>query len=1140
MANNIQREYIIRRIPKQSKSQLYQETKLLSVMTNRADLLLNYIGSTKEQLRVRVIELKKLYGSIPQQVLEERKLLTMSRASLWNIYKEQVDKDKRITYSYASKKVLINILNLDNRIKSLIQNLTNDEEKLNVRIDAFNDLFMVYNFRDFTYDMLLYFFRELLNGKFVLKYKKDGDVNFKFTAINESYYMTLIQWIINKGLENISDNYITSDNIKSVKFKDITYMMIEPIVKSIKPFTEQSGKFFKWYNTTNIDLTQEQIYSKDAFINSEDNNKENCFINVLLESKFFSKSQINKIKIDYRYPSFSKTHIKKIANEYNVNFVIKQYNPKSVKSIKKDVIKVNADKSKTLHINLLEGHYFIDRELHVSNYYVKNYKKINKIKDVSKNPKYMLIRNKRGDLYKNTTNNMNIIIEMFKNNLFKQDGEILASINFQVSTDTVILDNICNEQRNLDNLDNEPKEIKLSKNEIFFCDLESDTTQGNHKIVMSQYMHIDDKDVIVSINDPVKSMFNYILNKMKDKSKTAILYFHNAKYDFSLLKPHINNLYDILRKDGAFYNAKFFYNGFKFEIRDSYKLIPTALKNMPAMFNLPIEYHKNEAIAYSYHNEKNIRNKCEKIDVYKQFLDEKLHKTFDDILNNNTVKCAYNKINNTFNPLMYYSEYGRLDVLILKESMMILNKEMFDLMPTSKINIFNKLTISSIALASVKDTLNNVTQTTGNLRNFIDSAIYGGRVHVNHNYKGKIIEECISDFDACSMYPSAMIRLCDDYGLPTKEFTNIKNFNKTTMYSDYNKKYYVVKIRITKINKQIQIPVVCIKTKDGSSYINNLIKPEIVTVDKITLEDYVKYQDIEFEFIEGVKVSLQDSNKQLGKKIFKLYNKRLEIKHTRKSMGELIKLILNSIYGKTCPKRHYNTEKVVKTNKYNDYVDKNFHKIQNIDVMNDTTYIIKEFKPAVDDYTYNIVGCMILSMSKRMMNEVFNICDNQNMPIYYTDTDSMHINKKDIQQIQQIYKELYNKELIGDMPEQFHSDFKLLGKDGIDIKPEKVISTESIFLGKKCYFDKLYAIDDKDNKCYGTHYRMKGIPEKSLINHCKIHFNGDMFKLYRHLTNKNNKCEIIINFNQFNPSFQYDESGVHFRLSNSFIRTLKF
>ena len=1140
MANNIHREYVIRRIPKQNKSQLYQEAKLLSVLTGRQDLLLNYIGSTKEQLRIRVIELKKLYESLPQQVLEERKLLTMSRASLWNIYKGQVDKDKRITYSYASKKVLINILNLDNKIKSLIENLTNDEEKINVRIDAFNDLFMLYNFKDFTEKMLLNFFRELQNGKYVLKYKKDGDINFKYTAINGNYYMTIIYWIINKGLENIPDNYITSDNIKSVKFREITYLEIEPIIRSTKPFTEQKGDFFKWYNTTNIDLRQEQIYTKASFINTEENNKENCFINVLLKSNFLSKSQINKIKIDYSSSTFSKTHIKKIATEYNINFIIKQYNPKSVKRITKNVIKVNDDKSKTICINLLEGHYFIDRELPVSKYYIKNYKEINESKDVSKNSDYMLIRNKRGDLYMNTTNNMDIIIEMFKNNLFKQDGEILSSSNFQVSTDTIILDDIVNEQINLDILHNEPKENKLSNNEIFFCDLESDTTQGNHKIVMSQYMHIDDKEVVVSINDPVKSMFNYISNKMKDKNKTAILYFHNAKYDFSLLKPHINNLYNILRKDGAFYKAKFSYYGYKFEIRDSYKLIPTALKNMPAMFNLPIEYHKNEAIAYSYHSEKNIRNKCEKIEVYKSLLDEKLHKTFDDILINNTVKCAYNKINNTFNPLMYYSEYGRLDVLILKESMMILNKEMLDLMPNNKINIFNKLTISSIALESVKDTLNNVTQTTGNLRNFIDSAVYGGRVHVNELYKGKVIKECISDFDACSMYPSAMIRICNENGLPTKEFTNIKNFNKTTMYSDYNKKYYVVKIRITKINKKIQIPVVCIKTKDGSSYINNLIKPEIVVVDKITLEDYVKYQDIEFEFIEGVEVSLEDSNKELGKKIFKLYIKRLEIKHTRKSMGELIKLILNSIYGKTCPKRHYSTEKVVRTDKYNDYVDKNFHKIQNIDVMNDTTYIIKEFKPAVDDYSYNIVGCMILSMSKRMMNEVFNICDNMNMPIYYTDTDSMHINKKDIQVIQQIYKELYNKELIGDMPEQFHSDFKLLAKNGKEIKPEKVISTESIFLGKKCYFDKLYAIDDNDNKCYGTHYRMKGIPEKSLINHCKIHFNGDMFKLYKHLSNKNNKCEIIINFNQFNPSYEHDESGVHFRLTNSFIRTLKF
>lgn len=70
---------------------------------------------------------------------------------------------------------------------------------------------------------------------------------------------------------------------------------------------------------------------------------------------------------------------------------------------------------------------------------------------------------------------------------------------------------------------------------------------------------------------------------------------------------------------------------------------------------------------------------------------------------------------------------------------------------------------------------------------------------------------------------------------------------------------------------------------------------------------------------------------------------------------------------------------------------------------------------------------------------------------------------------------------------QFHSDFSSqLG--------EVEYATESIFLGKKCYIDKL-----KIGKLSDYHIRMKGIPTDSIIQLAQEKYDGDLIKLYTEL-----------------------------------------
>lgn len=1159
-----------------SKSQIYKQIKTLVNQTG-VGVAPDWTGLTIKNAiatRDRLLERKK---SVSDVLVKNRDLKKATLSQLWALYKESPKYGKPNSLKYGGKGLkdkLIKELSQatiqqDDLTSDMIKTIKSHKSSLTKKLLALNNLLRTRNNKillPIRNDIEKIFKELTVDGKYVLSFTVDeGEQHLR--TISETYYLSLVEWLLQDSME-IERIKGGSGNMNLIDFSKVENLKIEKlkIRKHKKLFREQKGNYFKYYNmATDIDLSEEEIFNKQQFLNTVIT--ENCFISVLIKSKLLSESDINSIKISYPSSTFSKKHIKNISKTFDIQFNLSCY---ANNRIRTDKI---GKGSRTINLNLFQEHYFISRDVECTLYYIKNYNEINSI--VTKEhhlyeTRHHINRKRNGnyETKKELYNNLKIITNLFNNKLFTQDGEMLAHNNFRIETDEYCLDNIEAEQE-LDEQVRDPKgnEVITHKDRNFikfYADFETDTTQGLHIPTMSQFMSELDTDVKVSTTQPVYTMLKYIqktiegynkhqldtylamgyaivdAKKMFKKIKKAQLYFHNAKYDFSVMKPYLMNVSSICRKNGAFYACKFNYFGINIEIKDSLKIIPTALKNIPKMFNLPTQYHKNEAIAYEYHTLERINNQYETLSEYKKYLNPSLHESFHTILETGSIQCNYDKESQTFNPYKYYADYGRLDVMILKLGMDAVNKELKTLSNGRTTDDY--LTISRIALDTVKTTIDSVWKTKGNLRKFISGAIYGGRVYANPLYIKKEITQPLSDFDACSMYPSAMIRICRQYGFPTKEWERIGDWSQTKSNPE---QYYVVKIKITKIGKQIQIPVVCVKTDKGSDYINEVRSEqgfEIVTVDRITLEDMIKFQEIEYEFIEGVTVSLKDANKELGPKIMDLYKERLKIKKSNPAMGEMIKLILNSIYGKTCPKQYFSKEVVVKQEELENYIHKNFHNIINIEKISEHSSIVEIFNPDSSS-SYNIIGCMILSMSKRIMNEVFEICDFSDFPVYYTDTDSIQLNKKDIPTIQQLYKCKYGTELIGDMPEQFHSDFKLKGSDGKPIDPENVISTRAIFLGKKCYINQLQGIDEFGVKCTGLHYRMKGISDVGLVNHCNTKYVKSklpIYECYLNLTKDKSEEIITLNYDNYHPSFEFVSTGVKFRDVGSFTRTIKF
>lgn len=202
-------------------------------------------------------------------------------------------------------------------------------------------------------------------------------------------------------------------------------------------------------------------------------------------------------------------------------------------------------------------------------------------------------------------------------------------------------------------------------------------------------------------------------------------------------------------------------------------------------------------------------------------------------------------------------------------------------------------------------------------------------------------------------------------------------------------------------------------------------------VDHITLEDLIEYQDIDFEVIKGYQYN-EKRDYSCQKAIKYLLELRKQYKNEKDINGNpcpnpaesLIKLILNSVYGKTILKNIDNKIVYQKKNEAPKYLFKNWECIKEyIEVDNSDFVRFNKYKPFDQHFNFCPFGINILSMYKRIMNRLFTICEDNGCTPFYQDTDSMHIFYKNLDLIKQKYHEKYNTVLEGKDLCQFHSDF---------------------------------------------------------------------------------------------------------------------
>ena len=203
-------------------------------------------------------------------------------------------------------------------------------------------------------------------------------------------------------------NMIFADGIKSVKIGE---------VEKRKRFFK-SGKFFRYYNTTDIDLEKYQI------INEQSDKKilnDHC-LTYCLKQYGVSNELNNRIKTTFEKGThFAKKNFIEVCNIINKNINLHWYD----KNNEKRKQKFNKKYDETIDIALYEEHYFIYEKTMYSSYASKNYNLIKDKEDfhnIHRFHKNSFERNK--DLNKVTS--LDLIKNLLQSGMFNKDNIVFT------------------------------------------------------------------------------------------------------------------------------------------------------------------------------------------------------------------------------------------------------------------------------------------------------------------------------------------------------------------------------------------------------------------------------------------------------------------------------------------------------------------------------------------------------------------------------------------------------------------------------------------------------------------------------------------------------------------------------------------
>lgn len=535
---------------------------------------------------------------------------------------------------------------------------------------------------------------------------------------------------------------------------------------------------------------------------------------------------------------------------------------------------------------------------------------------------------------------------------------------------------------------------------------------------------------------------------------------------------------------------------------DSLPIVGMSLANMAKTYKLPVQ---KEILPYEYYSKKALFSDPQKYIPCSMCPSEPIASVEPYLVHGATLKdfeeaCeraqaqgkyeVYDPESKCFDPHYYAAFYCEQDCRVLLEGFCRTRIEMARL-PVfrddasepypCRLDVFHCVSVSQFSshVLGISGCFDGTCAFSGSIRDYLSAAVVGGRVMCNANLPHKATGR--NDFDACSLYPTAMKLIAErlggfPIGLPIYWCPGCG----VLIDEDPSINYYVITIRITKVGIPLRFPILSYKTESGGRHFTNDLVGRVLIVDKIAWEDAKQFQAMEGEILCGLYFN-NGGNTRIGRVITGLYEDRKRLKAAGEDAAQNVrKVVMNSGYGRTIMKpvatdMHF----ISGASEIDKYILRHAVSICNISYVRKPDFaVIERAKSLYPHFSQPQIGAFILSASKRVMNEV--MCLAESLPgveIDYQDTDSMHINDDGVPILADAFQAKYGRSLIGEDMGEFHCDFeKIRGY----LPP---VSVRSVYCGKKMYMDELEYVkaDGSGEKMYKDHIRMKGVPSDVIV-----------------------------------------------------------
>lgn len=809
-----------------------------------------------------------------------------------------------------------------------------------------------------------------------------------------------------------------------------------------------NGAYFQYYHKLQIDLTRYQIYTRKQKIDYEP-----CLL-YSFKVAGVEEAVIEQLQFLIQQKDVFLRELNKVAKAigYRINVT---YND----SRNKAVIRVyNKDCKQEINLGLVDSHYFINEETNYTSEVITGKHDTRKRKLMS----YDLIRK----LY---VNRERLLEEITIENINNHNHDLAFGKNYKLRDlkKTEFKEYNTQSKKSIFKGKFKPENDPNDNYRLCFVDLETFANEnGVHKPYCLGYSYSDE--------DKIKHFYGLdcVENFLKSLKTNCVIITHNLAFDFRGFINHIEKLQTPIETGTKLKHIQCKFGNHHLVFKDNYSFLPFKLSALPSMFNL--KSGDKGVYPYTLINSSNISSMIH----LNEALDHlKPSDHLDFISNCNKSSCIFNDIVDIEKYTVYYCDQ---DVNILKNAYLAFRAQIKEI---TKLDIITLISLPQLSDEYFKSqgVYDDCYKISGHCQDFIRRACHGGRVMTSNNKRYHIQGTKLADFDAVSLYPSAMHRL-PGY---------LKGIPKLIKPNDdwLNADYYYVEIEIMSLGKKRDFPLASIKRHDGIKDYTNEIVGQRIVIDKVSLEDLVKFQDVTYKFIRGYMFN-NGFNPRITEVIEFMFNERIRLKKQCNPLQNAYKLILNASYGKLIQKP-INSSKVFYYGDHMNYAVRNANSIIEFYKVNDNLTCFKKKKSIIDHFTGVHMASQVLSMSKRIMNQVICLAEDNGLKIYYQDTDSMHIEASEIITLADKYRAEYGRELIGKKMGMFHSDFDVANADS----DYEINAVESIFLGKKSYIDKLEYKQNGEIK-YDYHIRMKGIPSSIIKS-----YNPDVMQTYEKLYN---------------------------------------